>query len=397
VRIVGEDGLAADDVRYFTVAVKPAWRVLLAAPKPAENYALFLAEALAPDLYRKRGQARFDCDVCDLDELAKRELAPYAALCLLDPAPLEPAAWQKLADYAADGRGVAVFLGRNAVPVDSFNGPQAQELLPGKLLRQALRPDGDLCLAPREFQHPILAPFRGQAGSIPWDAFPVFRYWELDQPAKGVGIVLPYSDGKPAVLERPVGRGRVLTMTTPVSDRPSRSPWNLLPVGEAWPFVILANQMATYLVGSGDQQLNYLAGQTAVLPLEAGDQRRSYLLFAPGGETTPYAADLNRRELPITTTDRVGNYRLQAGGAKGVDLGFSVNYAPDQTRLDRLSDKELAGVFRPLKFHLARTQQQIARDVSAGRVGRELYPPLIVLVALILGLEMFVANRFYKE
>ena len=56
VRIVGEDGLAADDVRYFTVAVKPAWRVLLAAPKPAESYALFLAEALAPTEFRRRAR-----------------------------------------------------------------------------------------------------------------------------------------------------------------------------------------------------------------------------------------------------------------------------------------------------------------------------------------------------
>ena len=50
-----------------------------------------------------------------------------------------------------------------------------------------------------------------------------------------------------------------------------------------------------------------------------------------------------------------------------------------------------------LKFRLARTRQQIDRDVSLGRTGRELYPPLIVLIALVLGLEMLVANRFYKE
>ena len=142
----------------------------------------------------------------------------------MDPTPLEPATWQKLADFAAEGHGVAIFLGRNAMPVDSFNAPQAQELLPGKLLRQARRPDGDLYLAPRDFQHPILAAFRGQAGAIPWEMFPVFRYWELEQLAKGVGVVLPYSDGRPALLERPVGQGRVLTMTTPVSDRPSREP-----------------------------------------------------------------------------------------------------------------------------------------------------------------------------
>jgi hypothetical protein len=401
VRIVGQDGLAADDTRYFTVAVKPAWRVLVAAPKPAESYAVFLVEALAPDLYRKRGQAQFDCDVCPLDELAKRPFSNYAAVCLLDPTPLEPATWKNLADYAAEGHGVAVFLGRNASPIDSFNGPQAQELLPGKLLRQARRPDGDLWLAPRDFQHPILAAFRGGAGSIPWSAFPVFRYWQLDRTFRDAGVVLPYSDGDPAMIERPVGRGRVLTMTTPISDRPNQDPWNLLPVGgagaEAWPFLILVNQMTAYLVGSSDQQLNYLAGQTAVLQLDAAAQRRSYMLFPPDAPGVPYPADLNRRELTVTSTDRVGNYRLQAGGAGGVDLGFSVNYAPEQTRLDRLSDPELTAVFGPVKYHLARTREQIDRDISTGRVGRELFPPLILIVALVLGLEMLVANRFYRE
>ncbi len=404
VRIVGQDGLAADDTRYFTVQVKPAWHVLLAAPKGARqaaNYALYLTQALAPEEYRKRGQAQFECDVCELADLPKRPLADYAAVCLLDPTPLEPATWQKLASYAAEGHGVAIFLGRNASPVDSFNDTEAQALLPGKLLRQARRPEGDLYLAPRDFQHPILSAFRSQANSIPWDAFPVFRYWELGPLSKGVGIVLPYGDGRPALLERPLGKGRVLTMTTPVSDRPNREPWNLLPVDalgvEPWPFLMLVNRMTIYLVGSSGEQLNYLAGQTAVMRLDAAQSRRSYLLFKPDGQSSPYSPNLDRRELPISTTDQVGNYRLESGGAGGVKLGFSVNYAPDQTRLDRLSDHELAAMFGPLKFQLAHTREQIDRDISTGRVGRELFPPLILMVALVLALEMLVANRFYRE
>ncbi|MCD4728760.1 MAG: hypothetical protein K8R46_13935, partial [Pirellulales bacterium] len=301
------------------------------------------------------------------------------------------------ADYAAEGHGVAIFLGRNALPLDSFNQPQAQELLPGKLLRQARRPDGELHLAARDFQHPILAVFRGRSGSVPWEMFPVFRYWELDQPAKGVGVVLPFNDGRPALLERAVGRGRALTMTTPVSDRPNNKPWNLLPVGEAWPFMILANRTASYLVGGSDEHFNYLAGQTAVMQLDPAQQRRGYLLFTPDGTSTTYPAVLDRRELPITTTDRVGNYRLLSGGEGQVDLGFSVNYAPKQTQLERITEGELSGVFGPVRYRLARTRQQIDRDISAGRVGRELFPPLILIVVLILALESFASNRFYKE
>lgn len=396
-RIVGQDALACDDTRYFTLEVKPPWRMLLAAPKPAQRYALFLTQALASTEARQRGQARFDCDVIELSDLPQRTLGDYAAVCLIDPTPLSPGTWQKLGDFASGGGGVGVFLGRHAQPIESLNSPAAQDLLPGKLLRQARRPDGDCSLAPRDYQHPILSPLRNYASEIPWRDYPVLRYWELDKPPAGVGVVLAFTDGRPAVLERPIGSGRVITMTTPVSDSPSDAKaWNLLPAG--WPFVPLVDQIAAYLVGSSNQQLNYYAGQTAVLPLPAPGQRRTYLLSAPGELSFPLSADPKQRTLAITATDQPGHYRVQAGGSgSGVDLGFSVNLAPQQTELDRLDPNELAEMFGPYRYRLARTRDQIDRDVSMGRVGRELFPGLILLVAIVLLAEHVAANRFYKE
>jgi hypothetical protein len=387
-------------VRYFTIAVKPAWRVLVAAPPSAHCDPVYLTEALAPARWRKEGLARFQCDVCNLQELATRSLSDYAAVCLLDPTPLEPAVWQRLAEYVADGHGVAIFLGRNATPVDSFNDAKAQALLPGKLLRPTPRSEGNVYLAPRDYQHPILAQFRGLAGSVPWDLFPVFCSWELGAPPAGVAALLLCNNGQPALLERTVGQGRVLTMTTPVSDSPNRKPWNVLPVAvqcEPWPFMMLANQMLTYVAGGSEQQLNYFAGQTASLLLDGSAQRQSYMLFSPGDATFPIPAELGRRDLAITATDPVGNYRVQAGGSHGVDLGFSVNYAPDETRLDRLTDAELKEMFGRVKFRLAHTREQIDRDISVGRVGRELFPFLIVMLAMVLALELFVSNRFYRD
>src|SRR4029078_1866934 len=46
VRIVGRDGLASDDVRYFTVDVRPPSKVLLLAEKAADG--LFVREARFP-------------------------------------------------------------------------------------------------------------------------------------------------------------------------------------------------------------------------------------------------------------------------------------------------------------------------------------------------------------
>mgnify|MGYP000331552954 CR=1 FL=1 len=396
VQIAGEDSLACDDRRYFTVEVRPAWRVLIAAPSPADTHALFLSQALAPTEFRRAGRARFDCEVIPLEKLGEHRLEGYAAVFVLDPAPLGPAVWKKLADFASDGQGVGLFLGRRAESIDSFNELAAQTLLPGKLLIQARRPDGDLALSPRDYQHPILSPLRSQAGLIPWDDFPVFRYWHLDSLAPGVHVVVPFTDGRPAILERPLGRGRVLTMTTPISDLPSQEPWNLLPVGDPGPFVILANQMASYLVGASDEQLNYFAGQTAVLALRPNQPFRSYLLTGPDNTELRLTPDARQNVLVVTSTDRPGNYRVQAGGAGGVDRGFSVNLAAAQTQLDRITDEQLVKLFGQLPCRIARSREQIDRDVSAGRVGRELFPLLIGMVVVVLALEHVVANRFYR-
>ena len=397
-QIAGQDGLACNDRRYFTVEVKPAWRILITAPQPTGSHGLFLSQALAPTDLRRSGRAAYDCDVIALESLAQQPLGAYAAVCVLDPGPLEPATWKRLADFAADGYGVAVFLGRRAQPVDAFNQPAAQELLAGKLALQARRPDGELTLAPRDFQHPILAPLRGRAGSIPWDLFPVFRYWQLEEVASGVHVIVPYSDGRPAILERPLGKGRAVTVTTPVSDLPNQDPWNLLPVGDAWPFLILANELASYLVGSSEQQLNYYAGQTAILQLNPQQQFQSYLLTGPDQVEFRLTPDPRDDVLRVGATERPGNYRVRAGGTSGgVDRGFSVNLAAEQTDLERITDQELAEIFGPLPCQVARSREQIDRDISEGRVGRELFALLILLVAGVLAVEHVLANRFYRE
>ena len=192
----------------------------------------------------------------------------------------------------------------------------------------------------------------------------------------------------------------MLTVTTPVSDLPNDDPWNLLPFGDAtWPFVALANGMMSYLVGSSQQQLNYFVGQTAVLRLDPKSEHRSYGLTAPEGIRINLTPDLGRHLLTVTSTDGVGHYRLTAGGSTpaGVDQGFSVNLALEQTQLDRMADEGLAEIFGPHDYHLARNKEELEGKVSYQRVGRQLFSLLIFLVAAVLAIEQIMANRFYKD
>lgn len=397
-RIVGQDALAADDTRYFSVAVKEPWRILIVAPGTEHTYASFLEELIAPESWRLSGQARFRCDMIEQNSLADAKLDDYAAVCLLDPKPLDERQWRRLADYAAAGGGTAVFLGRNAQPVDSFNRPAAQEILAGPLVRQARAPDEGVVVAPQNLQHPVLSEFKEITGSIPWQDTPVLRYWELAGLAKGAAAIVNYSDGRPALIERSVGAGLAVTMTTPISDSAGKQPWNLLPVADQWPFLILTNRLMLYLVGSTGERLNYLAGQTAVVPLDPKSPFRSYLVAAPDEITFSVSADPKENYLAVSATDQAGNYRVRAGGrASGFDGGFSVNLAARQTELGRADKEYLDKLFGPLKYRIAENRNQIERDVSIGRVGRELFPLLIFLAALMLGGELLLANRFYRE
>lgn len=397
VRIVGADGLPIDDERYFTVEVKPAWKALVVAPSPAAESAATFTEALAPERFRRNRQARFECTVVTPDKLVSEKLDPYAVVFLLDPGPLEPLAWQRLAQHVAGGPGLGMFLGRRATR-DSYNTPEAAELMPGPLGEQARAPDGTVFFAPDALEHPVLATFKQRQREIAWNAYPVFRYWTLESLAPGANAVAQFSNGAPALVERPLAAGRSLTLLTSVIDPASRDPWSLLLTGlEPWPGFVLVNQMALYLAPTGNAVLNYAPGQTAAVPVSPGLDASAYVLRTPTGELIRGSAERYRPRIEIAATGWPGQYRLRAGGADGLDAGFSVNYPAVQSELARLAPEDLQTYFGETPYQIARDRQALQRNVDRGRVGRELYPLLIVLVALALGLEHFVANRFYRE
>ncbi|NMC20905.1 MAG: hypothetical protein GYA33_10850, partial [Thermogutta sp.] len=276
-----ETPLRANDRAYFTVEVRGAVPILIAAPPPPDRHALYLSQALAPEAFRRAGTAAFDCHVVGHDELPATDFTDYAAIILLDPPPLPDPVWDKIEDAVRSGKGLAIFLGRRASPAEAWNTPPLRRILPGRPLIQSRAPAGDVYLAPRDYSHYLLSPFRPLAGSIPWDLFPVYRYWLTEIDVQSTFVVAEYSDGRPAILEKTLGRGRVLLVTTPVSDLPDESPWNLLPVGQAWPFVILANQLGMYLSGAADIRLNYLPYEVVEAPAGGRDTASTFLLERP--------------------------------------------------------------------------------------------------------------------
>jgi hypothetical protein len=267
--------------------------------------------------------------------------------------------------------------------------------LPAKLVRQWR---GEVNLAPENFEHPALAKFRTL--EVAWELLPVLRHWQLGTLAQGATVVTAFSNRQPALVERPVGKGRVMLMTTPISDTLNRADyWNLLPTGEdKAAFVTLVNELMFYLVGSGQQRLNYTAGEAAIVHLAPGQQAPICSLTTPRGDTLRVPIDDKQNAIVVTSTDAAGNYRVQAGGGEqAIDGGFSVNLPADVSQLERASAADLQAVFGDTEFRLAHNRDEIDRSVSAGRVGQELFPYLIVLLVLILACEQVLSNRFYQD
>ena len=181
-------------------------------------------------------------------------------------------------------------------------------------------------------------------------------------------------------------------------DPAHRDPWNLLPTApDPWPFLALANGIAEYLAGAIDAQLNYLAGQTVIIRLPPDDQTTSYALEMPDAGTVRQSVAPGQHEITIASTATLGNYRVRAGGQQDrLDRGFSVNAAAEVSQLTRVGAAEIGAALCEDRVRVARTREEIEVRVGLGRVGRELFPALILAVALVLGAEQLLSNRFYR-
>jgi hypothetical protein len=393
VRIVGQDGFVLDDSRHFTVQVRRAWPILVVAAESAVSR--YLTSALEPDGFL---EASFRCHVVGFNDLSSTELDQYSAVILLDPPPQPDETWKALTEFVSGGHGVAIFLGESA-DKDSFNRSAAQELLPAGLDTIWRSGTSDLFLAPRNYDHPILSTLRPISTSVPWDQLPVYRHWGLDRLDASASVILRYGNNQPAILERRIGDGNVLTMTTPISDplnRPGRKPWNMIPTGpDSWPFVILSNEMVKYLVQSGESKLNYLIGQTAELRLPSSPESSRFQVFTPRGDWQEMTLAEGAVRYPFTTEP--GAYRLKADRGSFETGGFSANFPSSVSRLDRVSRENLDEVLGANAYHLARDQSEIDRGIDEARVGREFYPFLVGLLVLILGLEHVFSNLFYRR
>ena len=400
----GSDALEFDDVRYLSFRVRPPLKVLVVSDLAIDG--VFIKNALDPSALPPDEPRPYQVESIRTKDFTGRTTPPlrdYGCLFLQDVKALSDADWGRLNGYVRDGGGLVVALGHLTDPAN-YNADAAAPLLPATLgaVKKLATPTS---FGDADFGHPL---FNRAPKDLDADLtqVPIARYYEV-KPIEGARMLLKYQDGAPALLERvfPGAKtGRVLLWTTPLARRVQPgdpAAWNDFPQGRFWSFIEVMDQTVPYLAGLAGDRLNFDAGETVSLPIDAGRRFANYVVKGPASaRSDPLTPAANASSLEIDPPQAFGQWDVVASSPDGAtsNLGFSVNPAPGESELAPLDRKVLDAMFEGKdRYQLAANLDELKHVVSTSRIGHEVFPWLMLLILALVTAENYLANKFHRE
>ncbi|WP_186775480.1 hypothetical protein [Rubripirellula tenax] len=404
VRLTGDDALAIDDVRHFSLSVLPPSTVLIVSDDERESY--IFSQVLAPTSNTADdASSEFRTERIGSTDLGVARLADYDAVVLLDPSPAVLGD-RSIVDYVDGGGGVLVALGP-AAGDESVESPFAP-----RLVRRWRSPASGTFLQTIDTSHPIVA---AVASDTPWNDFRINQYWQIE-PGTGDSVLMQYAGTDHAAI---VAAGRVLTLTTPIPARVDATrKWNDLFGTDPWPAWLLIRQSVEFLTGRGDNQVMTLVGQPHIIELpvaespqvasgaaESANQTRLQL-FPPNGESpVPLEVSASATQVAVGEVRSAGTYWLRGGGfsraggeaSRGGSLGFSANLGSAAITTDRADKGLLDSIFGPDGYTLATMREEIELSDNQSATRVSLHSPAMLLALIIFLLEQVLGNRFYRR
>jgi len=406
------DPFDKDDIRYFTFRVRPSLKVLIVSDLDFD--AAFVAMALDPHpkLPGPRPILVERVLTSQLGSRYKGEFQSFATIFLLNVGELPEADWGPLNRYVHEGGGLVVAPGYLSRP-ESYNNPVATQILPAQLADKPHAANPQTTIAKiGNVTHPLFAQYGKDFDSV-LAQVPVYKYWPTREPAEGAHTLLSFADQAPALLERTIQgpkTGRVLLWTTPLSRRPDYgggmrtnvAAWNEFPLPDygSWTFLVLMNQTVPYLAGVADDPLNFNAGENASLHLEPSAHLTNFVLNSSDPEIKPRALPTPSNQfLEIAAPPTLGLWTVKATAPDNhvTTLGFSVNPPPGESEFTLLERTDLDVIFGKDRYRLADDAVAHKEEERKARFGYEIFPWLMFLILMVVTLENFLANTFYRE
>ena len=400
-RLSGSDPLSIDDIGHFTVQTIPSLKVMVVAERPevAQHWIKvlkFLAEEKVTD-YR--------VEFCTVERLREKDLGSFDVLCVINAASPSEATWTKLLSFVEAGGGLAVFVGaptsiqgaaqrREVIDPIAYNREAALAVMPARL-------KADLKFSPaktmdlRNSRHVLWQRLDDLGVLADLGDVPIRRYWKVE-PLPDSAAIAKYGDstGPAALVERRLGQGRVVLMTTSVDG----IAWNdLLDTNLGAGFMILADQLVQYLSWQASGSFNYLVGDDASLTLDRERQLKQVVVRMPNFKQRPQDVAADAKVLTVNDLTAIGSYTVEATN-KTVDyrVGFSVNLPARESDFTRLEKADTDTLFGEGRYSVSRDPASLERNVLSGRLGQEMYGLIVGFLVAVFALEQFTATWFYR-
>jgi hypothetical protein len=384
--------------RFATVRVQPRRKVLLVVDDPERLGAVA----------RKLENLNYAVTTKTVREFNRDALAGVSAVYLLAIAAPEANVWTLLAEYVRGGGGVGVVPAGNDMKIEAYTQPAALALLPATIERKVERSKGGVAWdwQSGKYAHGFMKRFQAWLAIPNIDFIRIPRlataYWDVKPSPDKSLVLVKYTDGKPAVLDRLFDAdmaGKALLFTTPLGV--PQPEWNNYLEDVADFELALLYQATAYLAGeSVPPQLNFTLGRGDPVLAMSGPALAAQAMLLRGREPVgPVTLEAGAPLLSIRDLRLPGNYTLDGKTKEKGEvyrMGFSVNVPAEECDLTRLP----AGEFGPFGDVLLAMDRQTSLT-DALRMYRseplDLMPYFMLALLLALAFENLLANKFYRR
>jgi hypothetical protein len=393
----GKDALDLDNVRRVVADVRERVSVLCVdgspSTEPFRGAADFVVHALRATAAEIAGDSVVIRSIPWL-ALPTERFTDCDIVVLANVADVTQEQSGRLYDFVREGGGLVLFVGNNVKPAVWNSRMRAGQdaLLPARLVQAS---DARFAerkgrpLDPVMADHPVCLPLR----SLPADLLSEVRFrrvMEVRADAASRVLMRVAGAGDPVLIEKPIGRGKVLLFTS-TADRE----WNDMVVNPAYPMML--QQLVTYL-SAREYEGPLLVGDAMVVTVD-GDQAGADVSFEDAAghvELVPAIRKADRTAASLPRAETVGFYTVRHNMSRP-PITLAVN--PDTTESDvRGLDRDaLRTAMKGLPVNVAVEGRRLLESIREARVGRELWRTLAIAALIFLVAESLLAGRLSRR
>jgi hypothetical protein len=391
---ITDDNLMIDNRRYFAFKIPEKIEVLLVGERQRDTYHLKLALNPQPE-----SDAGMVVSEVDRNSLAGIDFNKYKVVIFSNLSRLSDVDLTNLEGFVKRGGGVLFILGNNVDP--DFYAQQIAKRFFALDLKTPLTPTknvgGFFTLEKIDWEHPIFQVYQ----SVENKEIPQIKFsslFELPQ-SENVKIISRFSLGKPALIEKSEGAGKVLLFATSLEE--SESDLVLHPF-----FVPFVNRTVEYLASDLSRlSEDFLVGskiERELDPALIGSLRslqggKEIKLVDPENLETFVAPIVQKDRLIIKLqdADKPGIYEIKT--KEGVVDRFAVNIDPKDSDPQKIEKSEIEKKLEGSSLFYIKPNDDIEKAILSSRYGKELWKPFLWIAFGLLALEMYLARSRKKD